>query len=94
MAKLLYMGWASKVRLFLQYPLLPHVGVYDLNMCEASQRGWCNRCLGEHFFGTTVYNFFLLVVESLVGMPDEKGSFYIVEGHNLDVQKDAPQIMF
>ena len=65
MAKLLYMGWASKVRLVLQYPLLPHVGVYDLNMCEASQRGWCNRCLGEHFFGTTVYNFFLLVVESL-----------------------------
>ena len=26
---------------------------------EASQRGWCNRCLAEQFFGTTVYKMFL-----------------------------------
>ena len=26
---------------------------------EASQRGWCNRCLAEQFFGTTVCKMFL-----------------------------------
>ena len=36
-----------------------HMGGLWPQHAEASQRGWCNRCLAEQLFGTTVYKMFL-----------------------------------
>ena len=48
--------------------------------------------LAEQFFGTTVYKCWC-AFESLIGISDsiENDYFSLIEGHNLEVQKDEPQ---